>query len=393
MTQNKKDIICLAFPFWEGEYAKSTVQLMSILAKEYRILYIDYQCTLKDLISGLLGDRKIPVKRILGISKRLRKIKTREGDTVHVLTPYPVIPINWVNNNKLYDFLLYINNKIIRRNIKKASRRLKFKNPTVINAYNPFFGLYNIKKLNEDKVIYYCYDEISGSPWASKHGKRIEGKFLSQVDTVITTSEELYNSKSKNVDSCYLIKNGVDFKLFRKKIISENTKSKKIIGYVGSVDERLDYKLLKYLIENINDVEFHFVGRIVFPELVEPLLKYENVYLHGAVNYEKVPLHVSNFDICLIPFLKNDYTKNIYPLKINEYLALGKTVVTTSFTNLEEFKEYVLIANDKESFLKTMKHELTINEVNTDINTKRIEFSSSNSWENRAADFKKVINL
>ena len=68
-----ENIICVAFPSWEGNYMKSTVQLMTELSKENRVLYVDYLYTIKDLLTG---NNDLSAKRILGLEPRIEK-KTR----------------------------------------------------------------------------------------------------------------------------------------------------------------------------------------------------------------------------------------------------------------------------------------------------------------------------
>ena len=102
-----KNIICISYTTWEGEYTKSTVQLLSLLAFENNVVFIEYPRTYKDLINGILGKIKIPVKRMLGIEKRVKTITSDLGSTVkHVVMP-PMLPTGAVKNegllNKFYN--------------------------------------------------------------------------------------------------------------------------------------------------------------------------------------------------------------------------------------------------------------------------------------------------
>ena len=87
-------------------------------------------------------------------------------------------------------------------------------------------------------------------------------------------------------------------------------------------------------------------------------------------------------DCCLIPFVRSKLTKSIYPLKLNEYLAAGKPVVSTSFSSdLNDFKELIKIAGDKKKFLEYVKLEIT--EDNESKKSDRINIAKSNTWESR----------
>ena len=56
-----KDIICVSFPNWEGDYMKTIVQVMTIFGKSNRVLYVDYEYTWKDVLFYFLGKQKLPI--------------------------------------------------------------------------------------------------------------------------------------------------------------------------------------------------------------------------------------------------------------------------------------------------------------------------------------------
>ena len=110
----------------------------------------------------------------------------------------------------------------------------------------------------------------------------------------------------------------------------------------------------------------------------------------GAVAQELLPEKVQAFDVCLIPFVKSKLTEAIYPLKINEYLAMGKAVVCTDFSDLSDFEKVAEIATDKDGFVKAIRKALR---YNTRLKTqKRIEFAKQNSWEHRARQFAEALS-
>ncbi|MEN7551580.1 glycosyltransferase [Rapidithrix thailandica] len=390
--QEYPDIICVAFPTWEGNYAKSTVQLISQLAKRHRVLYVDYEYTWKDVLMGSLGKKEAPWKRITGINKRLRKLSTGYGSDVFVLTPPPVFPVNWVNSSRLYRKGIHFNTYLIRESILHASHIVGLNAPVVLNAFNPFYGLFSLGKLGESKNIYYCYDEISAAQWAGKHGPSLEKDFIRQVDAVITSSGALQKNKKSLNENCHLIPNGVDYQAFNQycKDPDPHEKKEKVVGYVGSIDDRLDYTLLRQLIGQYPDYQFRFIGRIVEPELIQPLQAFQNVEFTGPVNYTKLPEKVAEFDVCLIPFVRNTFTQSIYPLKINEYLAAGKPVVMSRFSDhLDEFQHVSSICETPEAFCQAVANEIrqdTAQKVKA-----RCKIAQENSWENRAKQFSDIV--
>lgn len=389
MKLKGKDIVCVSFPNWEGEYMKTIVQIMTVLGKNNRVFYVDYAFTWKDILFYLLGKRDLHLKRVLGFSSRLRKEMIGENQFVYVFTPPPVFPINWINNPKTHTLFSKINSAIIGRSIQKSLKKIGITEPIVINAFNPFVGTDLVGKLNESLLVYYCYDEINAAPWSKKHGKRVEEQFLKQVDFVVTTSQGLLETKSIYNSSCYLVKNGVDYQLFSEGIALDEFKNQKVVGYVGSIDDRMDYELLNYCIEKLPDFTFLFVGRIMDESLIQELKKKENVTFVGSKLPKELPNYIASFDVGIIPFVKNEFTKNIYPLKINEYLAGGVGVVSTNFAVLTEFENMAIITDEHSLFVKAIL-ENSQNQ-GEEVKEERQEMAKQNSWENRGDLLAKII--
>lgn len=370
---------------------KTIVQIMSMLAQRHRVLYVDYAFTWKDLVMGAIGKRNdVPMQRMLGFSPRMRKISTRFGSEVHVLTPPPVMPANWISSAETYQTVMAREGAKVGKSIREAMDSLGFKDPIIINAFSPAFGVPLAGQLNESLLVYYCYDEISAASWCGKHGARQEALLLQQADGVVTTSQALLEAKSKLNKNAYLVKNGVDYSLFHEGYKATPTTGKqKTIGYLGSVDHRVDADLLTYCFEQLPEHKFVITGRIVDKAMAERFEKYANVELRGSRKPEQLPAEVASFDAGMIPFVCSDFTRNIYPLKINEYLAAGLPVVMTNFAQLDEFADIASVADSKEAFVQQLRDVLA--EDNPQLRKDRAHFARQNSWENRVETLELVL--
>lgn len=385
----KRDIICIGNPTWEGNYAKSTVQLLSELAQEYRVLYVDYQFTLKDIAATFFGKQQAPVKRMLGLSDRLRSLPLENGSSIFVLTPPPIIPANWIKNHSVYETVQSVNAQIILSSIRSAIKILKFTDPIVINAFNPSFGIQLHGKLQESLLLYYCYDNISAAGWLGRHGENSEKQFATMADIIITSSDQLANRFYSHSNKTFVVKNGVDFALMRNGFSTIREKSEHLVGYIGSIDDRLDYELLDYVIEHLKDYRFQFIGRSTNEQFTKRLSRHTNVELLGAHPLSSLPNFLREMDVCIIPFAKNEFNRSIYPLKVNEYLAAGKPVVMTSFADLPEFDGIVEIAESKEDFFLGIVRALALD--SDEQRRVRQDFAQHHSWTYRAKDFSRVI--
>jgi glycosyltransferase involved in cell wall biosynthesis len=382
----KLDIICIAFPAWEGNYLKSTVQLMKELARNNRVLYVDYAYTWKDFFQSLRGKGFASWRRMIGLDNRLREVPIENGASMFVLTLPPVLPVNFIKNAYVFDILNSINAFFIKKTILITQQKLGMDTPSVVNAFNPFFGVYLAGKLGEKQLIYYCYDEISAATWAKQHGSRLENRFLKMVDKVVVTSQGLFNKKSKQHHNCHLVKNGVDFDLFASSKTQPiehtalNTLLKsKTIGYLGSIDERLDYDLIENVIRATPQYNYLFVGRVTKLEYENRLKQFKNVVLVGSQPPAILPSWVQKFDVCWIPFIKNELTAGIYPLKINEYLAADKPVVSTCFSDLSDFESVISIADTVDDMVECFK-------LNNQNQVNRKDFAAKNAWNARAEE-------
>jgi len=384
-----ENIVCIANTSWFGKYAKSTVQLLERLARENNILFVEYPYTFKDVISTLKGKQQAPVSRMFGFNNRLFDIETNSGTKVKNLVVPPGLPLYFLKNEKIFNFLFRFNTYIYKVTLKKTLKKLGIKNPLVITAFNPFYGLAMLGKLNEKFHIYYCYDGVESSFF----GNRIydfEEKFSRKVQGIITTSDFLNDQKLKLNSKSFVVKNGVDFHIFSKwsKEKVHNRKRKKI-GFIGSFDHRFDLETVEFAVAQLPEFDFEFTGDIRNAFSRAALSKYPNVSFGEHVQPNEVPPLMADCDAGIIPYLMNEVNRNIYPLKINEYMAVGVPVVMNHFADLPEFNNMISVADNKTEFVNKLRNEIETD--NKEKIMKRIEFASKNSWEARTESFSNTL--
>lgn len=389
--QQFDSIVCLGQTTWEGDFQKAVVQLMTELSVRHRVLYVDYQYTLKDWAMGVAGRQDIPIRQTVRLKNPLLKKTFANGSEVYVWTPPLMLPVNWMSP-KAHDLLVQQNVNRLVKGLRRVMRQLNMTRPLVINGLNPVFGLPMLHQLNECATIYYCFDEITIINWMSRHGSRYEPDYLRKVDAVVTTSETLRRSKSLLQPNAYCVKNGVNFDLFNQAYQlaqQQPLPEKPIVGYLGTADNRINLELVDYCIRTMTDVTFQFVGEVHEPSLTKLLSVYPNVVFTPPHQPAELPQLLAKMKATMIPFVCNEHTYTIYPLKINEYLAAGLPVVSTPFSLLDEFTGVVELAASPEDFAQALRKALA--DDTPERVQARIAMAKNNSWARRAEEFEAVI--
>ncbi len=387
---NKEDLLCIALPSWKGNYAKSTVQLMHGLSLHYRILYVDYAYTIKDVLMCLLGKQQLPLKSVLFGGAALREERSKSGEKIYVLSLPPLLPVNWIRRRSFFWRMSLWNAKWAKKRIRQAMKRLNMHQPVVVNAFQPFLGAHLAGAFDEKKLIYYCYDQISEALWLGRHGKYMEEQLMRKADQVVTSSPALEEIKRPYCRQITTVTNGVDFPVFAKyqgKL--RQHVGLKTIGYTGSLDERFDIGMMEAVVRLCPEFEFRFVGRVSNESVKLQLSSYDNVKFEPPVSPDEVPAIMRQMNVGIIPYLQNELTRFVYPLKINEFLAMGIPVVMTPFARLDEFDGLIYPAADAETFAKALR--VAVSEGDEALVQARIAKARSNSWQNQAERFHRHI--
>lgn len=379
-------IVCVANAAWSGDYAKSTVEVMKVLGRQNTVVYVDPPYTVKDIATELYRRKPVPLKRLFGISSRLELVKQEAGGTVYRFFAPPQWPAQFLDDGVLFRFFTKLNAFFFRRSVKAALKRLQINQPPVlVVAFNPYAGLQLVGNLQEKALLYYCYDEIAHAAWISKHGVRLEKQLMQRADAVFVSSVQLMQNKQADARHIYLLKNGVNTHIFSQAFRPLPVTGRRCVGFIGSLDSRVDYDLLLAIVQALPAWQFSFTGRLMEQEAFKPIQEMPNVRWTPSVVPEALPEVLASFDVGIIPFAKTGFTKAIYPLKINEYLMAGIPVVTTRFTDLDDFESFCLVADESSQFAKSIEQA-----VDGDSEAKRqhrFEFARKNDWQERCKVF------
>jgi glycosyltransferase involved in cell wall biosynthesis len=285
--------------------------------------------------------------------------------------------------------------------LRSAMHKLGFKKP-IIWLSKPEMSHF-IGSFDEKLIVYHVVDEYSAyenSDTVTRENVRIsEKKMMRRSDLVIVVSQKLYQTKSKYNEHTYIVPNGVDYTAYSK-VLTNNTQmpndisqlQKPIIGYSGLISSRLDLDLIKYIAKSRSEWTLVFIGAvndIGCRDDLNRIREMSNVYFLGNKKIDLVPHYVKVFDVCIIPYESNEQTQNLSPLKLYDFMAMGKEIVTTDFPAAQQFKELIYIANSKVGFIDCVEKALF--EPQNNLYKARRHVASLNTWENRVKQISRLI--
>jgi len=166
--------------------------------------------------------------------------------------------------------------------------------------------------------------------------------------------------------------------------------SKPIFGFVGALQECIEYGFLEHAAKCRPDWSFVFIGRENPGVDLSALRALPNCHFLGLKPNEQLPAYLAQFDACLNMFASGDLSKDVSPLKFYEYLATGKPVVSTPQPDqVLQYAALIQIASTKEQFVDCCCAVLEGKDKAT--TQDRIEEGRRSSWDARVAQMCDVL--
>ena len=377
-------------PRWDHPYESTAINIAKRLSRKRKVLYVEHPYTWKDLLTV----EKNKIYNRFDYWNPLKKSYHKPYDDYQNLiyiVPNPQLPFNFLPEGNLFETIRNSMNNKIWKTVDKVLDKYNFDKFIYLNSFDPVYAQVRSKKQLYAN-IYHSVDNISGEKYIAKHGVRAEKEASINADLVITTSKELKNKLSFYNKTIHAIENGVDYFHFaynQEKIPSELAKIDGIkILYVGNIGLRIDYHLVEKIATKFPQWNWIFVGPEDKREFKGQNLKFlKNIHFLGKKTYNEIPPYIKNADACILPFECNELTKSIYPLKINEYFACGKPVLSTPFADLYPLSNEINYFDSTESFEIQM-----INILNSKNNsTRKKELALKNDWNSRTEQIEQLI--
>jgi UDP-galactopyranose mutase len=197
------------------------------------------------------------------------------------------------------------------------------------------------RKLAPVGMVYDVMDELSAFRGAPPELLEREAQAYAAVDLVFTGGPSLYRAKRDRHPNVHCFPSSVDADHFGKARApgldhpDQSEKARPRLGFFGVIDERIDLPLLDALARTRPGWQIMMVGPVTKIDPAD-LPRHPNLHYLGQRPYEELPAFLAGWDVCLLPFARNESTRYISPTKTLEYMAAEKPIVSTPITDVAE---------------------------------------------------------
>ena len=308
----------------------------------------------------------------------------------------------------------FLNRRLLLPLIRRAVKSLNF-DPQVIWTYLPtdtVTALIRLLRKPNGLTVYYCIADFAELTPHTAAMRSSEREIIEMSDVVFAQCEELADRCSRGEKRVGIFPFGVNLDLFSCNKNGANSARghtngtvqgseipvdlamlpHPVIGYVGGIHRHFDTEMVASMAKARPDWSWVLIG----PQQIalNGLKRIPNVHLFGQKPHQELPDLIRGFDVGIVPYVRNEYTTTVVPTKINEYLAMGKPVVSTDLPEVTAFNaEHNVILtcpNNPTEFLSSIEEALEL-PVEAAAATWRREVAALGDWDRRIEGMSSVI--
>lgn len=327
-----------------GEHPSSCQHIFRYIAKKHRVLWIN-TIGMRNPTFTLTDVRKVMRKasKMLG-TRNVPAAGAKPEGNITVCQPFMLPAVR----SRL---ARAINSRSVTTRVSALLQALQFDAPVVVTTV-PNAAEYP-DLLEGRKVIYYCVDDFSLWPGLDAGLVReMETRLIERADCIVAVSDTLFRRLSKSGKPTYLLTHGVDLEMFSRPAKSEHSVLRNIqrprVGFFGLIDARLDQDLVSQVAQRMPEFSFIFAGPI--DSSASRLTKEPNVHFIGPFRHSELPELILGFDCLIIPYRPGLLADTISPLKLKEYLATGKPIVSAQIADTYAWGELIKFATNPEEW-------------------------------------------
>lgn len=352
----RQSVLCFGGgDWWYHNQAHIDMQIMRNFAKERTVLYVNSVVIQKPKLGK--GGKFLTklIRKLKSIARGLQP----SGEGFYVYSPFtlPVHHIKWLTG---------VNERLLRWQINRVMRKLKMTHPLVWVACPG--ACHTALKLKRMGLIWQRTDRWEEFPNVdSKVIFEYDRTLKAHADLTVFVSSLLYETEGKECKKAFYLDHGVDYDFFAK--AGENGSVPDdladvpgpIVGFFGGIDDHtFDMAFFEKVVDLLPEASFVLVGKSSID--CSRLLTKSNVRMLGYKPYTQIPHYGKCFDVAVMPWRQNDWIEACNPIKLKEYLALGKPIVSTPFKELEHYDGLVYPASKPDEFVERIHQALREND-------------------------------
>ena len=269
----------------------------------------------------------------------------------------------------------------------------------ILWLYRPTHWRWAASSFPHSLLVYHITDDYTAFGHLSARERQAmaetERELLAAADLTIVTAPRLIDLKGPAAKNIAWVPNGVDYRAFQQAVpLPLPATAGPILGYSGHISSRLDLPLLHALAVSRPAWQFIFAGSVSDAGCVDELAALRalpNVHFLGLLPVEQVPQFTAACDVGLIPYRVNDETRAISSLKLYEFLAAGKPIVSARVPAAEEHADIVFVVNSSvEAWILGIEAALASNGDPTAAAGRQC-VAAANTWEERVEQISVLV--
>jgi glycosyltransferase involved in cell wall biosynthesis len=380
---------------WQ-RHPSSSQHVITELAKNHRILWINSIGLRRPRLS--LRDAKRVMEKVVSMffspstssssNNSAPKASVETPTNIHVLSPI-ALPAPRSR------FFRWFNRCLLKAQVNKQVKRLKLTNPDLWIALPTAVDM--LGHLNERQVIYYCGDDFNALAGVDhQHVTECEKLLVEKVDHVLVASDMLLRKFSKKpilAIKTRILPHGVDYNLF----VRPSSPAPSILeggpvaGFYGSIAAWLDIPLIVKVAKALPEWRFVFIGQVQTD--ISAFKQVSNIEVYPAVAHSELPRYVQHWQVSWLPFKACKQITACDPLKLREYLAAGRPIVSTPFPALKPYAGMVSQVEEPFQMVQALQDSL---QIPLALQQRRTSFQRmsvrSESWGERAKQVNQLLS-
>jgi hypothetical protein len=361
-----------------GEHPSSCQHIFRHIAKNHRTLWVN-TIGMRNPTLSWTDARKVVVKISKMFGRNKESAAEERRDSITVCQPF-MLPGS--RSRVVRGF----NARSVTGKVQALLDMLDMRDPVVV-ATVPNASEYP-ELLKGRKVIYYCVDDFSLWPGLDANVVReMEAKLIEQADSIIAVSDTLFQRLAKSGKPTRMLTHGVDLEMFSTPVASELPLLRKIpkprVGFFGLIDGRMDWDLVVPLAKRMPEISFVFAGPV--DSSAGGIPQVENVHFIGRVDYRELPAFVAGLEALMLPYRTGDLSEAISPLKLKEYLATGKSIVSAPIAEARRWSNDLRVASSLDQWVDALT--MGQRDVTGAANVPAKGILVDESWEQKARTF------